>query len=58
MILGGLVAAFLGVAAEAKSLEDVAISLSVIRKPPPTPVGSGGPPRPATGNIAPAWSAT
>ncbi|HZR52096.1 MAG TPA: MFS transporter [Streptosporangiaceae bacterium] len=33
MIIGGLVAAFLGVAAEGKSLEDVARPLSVIAKP-------------------------
>ncbi|HEY1626106.1 MAG TPA: MFS transporter [Streptosporangiaceae bacterium] len=33
MILGGLVAAFLGVAAEGKSLEDVAKPLGVIAKP-------------------------
>ncbi len=33
MILGGLVAAFLGVAAEGKALEDVARPLSVIGKP-------------------------
>jgi hypothetical protein len=49
MILGGLVAAFLGVAAEGKSLEDVATPLSVIRKPPQAPVGSRGWPGPATG---------
>jgi MFS family permease len=36
MILGGLVAAFLGVAADGKSLEDVAKPLSVIAKPPQT----------------------
>jgi MFS family permease len=35
MIAGGLVAAFLGVAAEGKSLEDVATPLSVIAKPGP-----------------------
>jgi MFS family permease len=34
MILGGVVAAFLGVAAEGKSLEDVARPLGVIGKPP------------------------
>ena len=34
MILGGLVAAFLAVDAEGKSLEDVAKPLSVIAKPP------------------------
>jgi sugar transport protein len=33
MILGGIVAAFLGVAAEGKSLEDVARPLSVVGKP-------------------------
>jgi MFS family permease len=36
MILGGVVAAFLGVAAEGKSLEDVARPLGVIGKPPQT----------------------
>ena len=33
MILGGIVAAFLAVDAEGKSLEDVATPLSVIAKP-------------------------
>jgi hypothetical protein len=33
MILGGLVAAFLAVDAEGKSLEDVATPLSVVAKP-------------------------
>ncbi len=46
MLLGGLVAAFLGVDAEGKSLEDIAAPLSMVRKaagkvrgsaPPPTP---------------------
>ena len=36
MIVGGLVAIFLGVDAEGKSLEDVATPLSVIAKPPET----------------------
>ena len=36
MILGGLVAAFLGVSAEGKSLEDVAKPLGMIAKPPQT----------------------
>jgi hypothetical protein len=34
MILGGVVAAFLGVDAEGKSLEEVARPLSVVAKPP------------------------
>jgi MFS family permease len=44
MILGGVVAAFFGVAAEGKSLEDVARPLSVIGKPPEAIFrpGSGG----------------
>jgi MFS family permease len=42
MILGGLVAAFLGVAAEGKSLEDVARPLSVIGKPAEAIFRSGG----------------
>jgi hypothetical protein len=33
MILGGVVAAILGVAAEGKSLEDIAAPLSSVRKP-------------------------
>src|ERR1700689_1426530 len=43
MILGGLVAAFLGVAAEGKSLEDVARPLGVIGKPPQTIFRTGDP---------------
>jgi MFS family permease len=43
MILGGVVAAFLGVAAEGKSLEDVARPLSVIGKPPQTIFRTGDP---------------
>jgi MFS family permease len=43
MILGGLVAAFLGVAAEGKSLEDVARPLGVIGKPPQTIFRAGDP---------------
>src|SRR5580692_5773978 len=43
MILGGIVAAFLGVAAEGKSLEDVARPLSVIGKPPQTIFRTGDP---------------
>jgi MFS family permease len=43
MILGGVVAAFLGVAAEGKSLEDVARPLGVIGKPPEAIFRSGGP---------------
>jgi MFS family permease len=44
MILGGLVAAFLGVDAEGKSLEDVARPLSVVAKPPETIFRAGGRP--------------
>jgi MFS family permease len=44
MILGGVVAAFLGVAAEGKSLEDVARPLGVIGKPPEAIFRSGGSP--------------
>jgi len=44
MILGGLVAAFLGVSAEGKSLEDVARPLSVTAKPPQGMFRSGGHP--------------
>ena len=44
MILGGLVAAFLGVNAERKSLEDVARPLSVIAKPAQTIFRAGGDP--------------
>jgi MFS family permease len=49
MILGGLVAAFLGVSAEGKSLEDVARPLSVVAKPAQAIFRSGGqhPPSPA-----------
>jgi MFS family permease len=43
MILGGLVAAFLGVAAEGKSLEDVARPLGVIGKPSEAIFRPGGP---------------
>ncbi len=43
MILGGVVAAFLGVAAEGKSLEDVARPLGVIGRPPEAIFRSGGP---------------
>jgi MFS family permease len=42
MITGGLVAAFLGVKAEGKSLEDVAPPLSVMAKPPQAIFRSGG----------------
>jgi MFS family permease len=42
MILGGLVAAFLGVAAEGRSLEDVARPLSVIGKPSEAIFRAGG----------------
>jgi MFS family permease len=42
MILGGIVAAFLGVAAEGKSLEDVARPLGVIGKPSEAIFRSGG----------------
>jgi MFS family permease len=42
MILGGLVAAFLAVDAEGKSLEDVARPLGVIGKPPETIFRAGG----------------
>jgi len=42
MILGGVVAAFLAVDAEGKSLEDVAKPLSVIAKPAATIFRSGG----------------
>jgi MFS family permease len=44
MILGGLAAAFLGVAAEGKSLEDVATPLSVVAKPAEAIFRAGGPP--------------
>jgi len=42
MIVGGLVAAFLAVDAEGKSLEDVAKPLSVVAKPPETIFRAGG----------------
>jgi MFS family permease len=42
MIIGGLVAAFLAVDAEGKSLEDVATPLSVVAKPPETIFRAGG----------------
>jgi MFS family permease len=42
MILGGVVAAFLGVDAEGKSLEDVARPLSVVAKPPQAVFRAGG----------------
>jgi hypothetical protein len=42
MILGGLVAAFLAVDAEGKSLEDVAKPLGVISKPPEAIFRAGG----------------
>jgi MFS family permease len=44
MILGGVAAAFLGVAAEGKALEDVAKPLSVVSKPAQTIFRAGGPP--------------
>ena len=44
MILGGLVAAFLGVDAEGKSLEDVARPLSVVAKPAQAIFRTGGQP--------------
>jgi MFS family permease len=54
MILGGVVAAFLAVDAEGKSLEDIATPLSVIAKPPQTIFragggGGGAAPSPTTG---------
>jgi len=53
MILGGVVAAFLAVDAEGKSLEDIATPLSVIAKPPQTIFraggGGGGAPSPTAG---------
>jgi MFS family permease len=49
MILGGLVAAFLGVAAEGKSLEDIATPLSVVRKPAQATPRTSEQPGPATG---------
>ena len=49
MILGGVVAAFLGVDAEGKSLEDVATPLSVIAKPAQAIFRPGGQPGPTTG---------
>jgi MFS family permease len=44
MIVGGVVAAFLGVAAEGKSLEDIAKPLSVVSKPAEAIFRVGGPP--------------
>jgi MFS family permease len=49
MILGGLVAAFLGVAAEGRPLEDIARPLSVIGKPPEAIFRPGGRPSPRIG---------
>jgi MFS family permease len=49
MILGGLIAAFLGVDAEGKSLEDIARPLSVIAKPAEAIFRTGGQPRPTSG---------
>jgi len=46
MILGGVVAAFLAVDAEGKSLEDVAKPLSVIAEPAATIFRAGGAPGP------------
>ena len=43
MILGGIVAAFLAVDAEGKSLEDIAEPLSVIAKPAATIFRTGDP---------------
>jgi MFS family permease len=48
MIVGGLVAVFLGVDAEGKSLEDVARPLSVVAKPPETIFRAGGHPSATT----------
>ncbi|HYK70327.1 MAG TPA: hypothetical protein VEV45_20445 [Streptosporangiaceae bacterium] len=45
MIVGGLVAAFLGVDAERRPLEDVARPLSVIAKPAATSLSAGGRPQ-------------
>jgi MFS family permease len=45
MIVGGLVAAFLGVAAEGKSLEDVALPLSALRRPGTTRVEGAAQPQ-------------
>jgi MFS family permease len=47
MMVGGLVEAFLGVAAERRSLEDIALPLSAIEKPPSTHLSNiTGAPRP------------
>ena len=46
MILGGVVAAFLAVNAEGKSLEDIATPLSVIAKPAEAIFRAGGAPGP------------
>ncbi|HXW44623.1 MAG TPA: hypothetical protein VEL03_07550 [Streptosporangiaceae bacterium] len=43
MIVGGLVAAFLGVDAEGKALEDVAKPLGVIGRPPEAIFRTGAP---------------
>jgi MFS family permease len=50
MILGGVVAAFLAVDAEGKSLEDIATPLSVIAKPPEAIFRAGGARSPAAGD--------
>jgi MFS family permease len=49
MIIGGLIAAFLAVDAEGKALEDVALPLSVIGKPPEAIFRTGGQPGPTIG---------
>jgi hypothetical protein len=46
MIVGGVVAATLGVAAEGKSLEDVASPLSSVNPPPSAPSKTTSPPSP------------
>ena len=61
MILGGVVAAFLAVNAEGKSLEDVATPLSVIAKPAEAIFRSGsapGPSRPSATSAADTEPAT
>ena len=50
MILGGVVAAFLAVDAEGKSLEDIATPLGVIAKPPQTIFRAGGHPSASAGD--------
>jgi MFS family permease len=50
MILGGVVAAFLAVDAEGKSLEDIATPLGVIAKPPQTIFRAGDHPSPSAGD--------